>query len=30
MKIRRKNVNNWEKKNEDRSEFENEVGSMRI
>jgi hypothetical protein len=28
-KIRRKNGNNWEKKNEDRSENENEMGSMR-
>ena len=30
MKIRRKNGNNWGKKNEDGSENENEMGSMRI
>jgi len=30
MKIRRKNGNNWEKKSENRSGNENEVGSMRI
>jgi len=30
MKIKRKNGNNWEKKNEDRCGNENEMGSMRI
>jgi hypothetical protein len=28
MNIRRKNRNNWEKKNEKRSELEKEMGSM--
>jgi hypothetical protein len=30
MNIRRKNGNNWEKKNEDRNEYENEMGSTKI